>query len=69
MHQRCFLVGLCCAAEFSTGTAAIMTSRGDYLGLYVLQKRRLVRSFNWPWLERGRAGAENWELVASGEKM
>ena len=54
MHQRCFLVGLCCAADFATGTAAIMTSRGDYLGLYVLQKRRLVRSFNWPWLERGR---------------
>ena len=39
--------------DFVPQTAAITTSRGEYLGLCVLLQRRLVGALVHPWLERG----------------
>ena len=49
------LVGWCCDVDIAPQTAAIETSRGDYLALCVPYKRRLAGALGWPWLGRERA--------------
>ena len=48
-------VGWCCGVDIAPQTAAIETSRGDYLALCVPYKRRLAGALGWPWLGRERA--------------